>query len=222
MYRYLAILCLVLVPGLVTAAAAIPAFPCGRAVYTFGDATLLGEGVRMPGSSDLAARMHNFFERMCPDAGSFENIAERNATLVDRAPAIVETVLRNPRSIVFVHFPFTDIEAEVAIDRILRAYGKILAACASSGSTCIIGGQQPVNSFVQQHTDRQRELERRASAAFGPSYMSIFVHFESESGSRRLMLPLDAGNGRFVDDFGHELLFKLYRRRLLELTSAIR
>jgi len=205
----------------VTVAAPVePIIPCGGQVYVFGGSTILGDGVRAPGSTDFPARMGTSFERVCGGEVTFTNSAGESGRLVDEVAAIAERVARSPRSVAFVHFPFTDLEAGASVDTMLQAYRTLMTACAASGSTCIVGGQQPVNALTEEVTDRQLELERRASAAFGSNYLPLYRYFRSESSVRRLMVPLDSGDGRYIDDFGHDLLYKLYRQRLIELTSS--
>jgi len=218
--RHLAALFLFLAPLVAMAAPAEPIVPCGGQVYVFGGSTILGEGVRAAGSTDFPTRMESFFERVCGVEVAFTKRAEESGRFVDNLASISGRLARSPRSIAFVHFPFTDLEAGTSVDRLLQAYRTLLAACAASGSTCIVGGQQPVNALTADATDRQLELERRASAAFGANYLPLYRHFRSESGARRLMIPLDSGDGRFINDYGHDLLYKLYRQRLIELTSS--
>ena len=220
MSRHLAALILLLAPAAAVAAPVEPIVPCGGEVYVFGGSTMMGDGVRAAGSTDFPARMETFFERVCGGEVTFTKSAEESGRFVDDVAAISERLARSPRSVAFVHFPFTDLEAGTSVDRILQAYRTLLAACTASGSTCIVGGQQPVNALSAEVTDRQLELERRALAAFGANYLPLYRYFRSESGVRRLMIPLDSGDGRHTDDYGHDLLYKLYRRRLIELTSS--
>ena len=220
MSRHLAALVLSLVPVVATAAPVASVVPCGGQVYVFGGSTILGEGVRAPGSTDFPTRMETFFERTCAGEVAFTTSAAESRGLVDSVAAISARLARSPRSVAFVHFPIADLEAGTSVDRMLQAYRTILVACAASGSTCIVGGQQPVNALTAEVTERQLELERRASADFGANYLPLYHHFRSESGTRRLMVPLDSGDGRFINDYGHDLLYKLYRRRLIELTGS--
>ena len=136
--------------------------------------------------------------------------------------AISDRSALSPRSIALLHFPFTDIERGASVEQLLQVYRVILDVCAKGGSICIIGGQQPVNGFSQEVTERQFDLERRATAAFGLNYLSVYRYFQSESSGRRLMLPLDSGDGRFLHDFGHEVLYVVFRNRLLEMTGSAR
>lgn len=197
-----------------------PVVPCNRPILVFGDAGVLGKGARIPEAGGFVARMRSFVERVCGGSVRLETVARDSVTLVEQLGAISERLARSPRSIVFLHFPLTDVEAGVPVDRILSAYQKLLDACTSGGSICIIGGQQPVNAFTDSETRRQIEVEQRASDKFGAAYLPMFRHFQSESGRRRLMVRLDSGDGRLLEDYGHELLFELYRRRLLELTAS--
>jgi hypothetical protein len=163
--------------------------------------------------------MDTFFERACSGDARFETVSATTGRLADRVEAISDQLARSPRSVAFLHFPFADIESGVSVEWLLRAYMRILDACGASESICVIGGQQPVNSFTDEMSDRQLELERRASAVFSANYVPLYRHFQSESSIRRLMVTLDSGDGRFIGDHGHELLYKLYRRRLLELAG---
>lgn len=221
MSRRLAGLLLALVPGIAVAAPAKPIVPCGGQVYAIGGSTLMAEGVAAAGSTDFATRMEAFFERVCEGDVKFETIVKESGRLIDDDDdAIPQLLARSRRSVAFIHLPFTDVEAGSPVDVLLKGYRAILDSCAASGSICIIGGQQPVNALSKAATERQLELERRASAAFGRNYLPFYRHFQSESDVRRLMIPLDSGDGRFVNDFGHDLLYKLYRQRLIELTKV--
>lgn len=220
MSRHLAVLLLVLAPGFAVAAPAKPIVPCGVQVYAIGGSTLMAKGVKTPGSTDVAARMDTFFGRVCEGDVEFETIAKESGLLIDDGgEAISDLISRSRRSVAFIHFPFADVEAGSSVEALLKGYRVILDSCAASGSICIIGGQQPVNAFSKAATELQLELERRASAAFGKNYLPLYRYFQSESKARRLMTELDSGDGRFVNDFGHDVLYKLYRGRLIELTQ---
>lgn len=194
--------------------------PCDRPVGVFGGSTILAKGVRVPGDNDLITRLEVFFARSCGAPVKFETIAERGGGVIEMSADVAAWISRHPRSIAVVHFPFVDIESGASPEQLLRTYRSILEVCSSHGALCVIGGQQPVNGVDDGIVDRQLELERRAAATFGTSYLPLYRYFQSESGSRRLMLPVDSGDGRFLDDRGHDLLFKVYRRRLLELTGS--
>lgn len=193
--------------------------PCDRPVGVFGGSTVLAEGVRTPQSNGLAVRLEAFFARSCGAPVKFETIAEHGDGVIEKSAEISAWISRHPRSIAFIHFPAVDIESGASPEQLLRTYRSILETCSRNGTLCIIGGQQPVNRFSDEAVYRQLELERRAAMAFGGNYLPLYRHFQSESRSRRLMLPVDSGDGRHLDDRGHELLFKVYRRRLLELTG---
>ena len=92
----------------------------------------------------------------------------------------------------------------------------VRTASSSSFAPSAIGTSPIPVPSAGKATDSQR----RASAAFGANYLPLYRYFRSESGVRRLMIPLDSGDGRHTDDYGHDLLYKLYRRRLIELTSS--
>lgn len=193
-----------------------PVVPCDRPVFVFGDATVLAVGVRAVGSTDFAGRLKSFLRRVCGHM-SVETVGREGGHFLGDAATILDKLAVNQRSIALVHFPFADIESGPAVDTLLSAYRRLVNACTSTRSICIVGGQQPVNGFASAESDRQRELERRASAELGSSYLPLYRHFESESNSRRLIIPLDSGDGRLLNDQGHQVLFELYRRRLLEL-----
>jgi len=199
-----------------------PILPCDRTVYIFGGSTILAEGVRVPGSNDFTTRMRSFFERVCDGSVRFNVIAAGKAGLLEEVGRITSRLIREPKSIALIHFPSADIEKGASVHQLIGAYRQLSDACTQSGSICIIGGQQPVNSFGQAETDRQLEVERRATAEFGRHFLALYRYFESETKGRRLMVPFDSGDGRFIDDRGHGLLYEVYRRRLLELTGASR
>lgn len=219
MYRFL--VALLLAAATAPAVGAIQAvLPCDRNIGVFGGPTVLAKGVRVPGSNDLATRLEVLFARACQSPVHFETFADEREGIIERAGEISAWISRNPRSIVFLHFPVADVESGASPDQLLRTYRSILDTCSMNKALCIIGGQQPVNAFSEELADRQLELEQRAAFSFGANYLPLYRYFASESSTRRLMLPLDSGDGRFVDDRGHDLLFRVYRRRLLELTGS--
>jgi hypothetical protein len=218
--RYLPALLLAAAVELASAAPIKAVVPCDRPVYLFGGSQVLAEGVRDPGSNGLSMRIDTFFRRVCRRDVSFEVVAEDDGRLLPAADRIADRLASGRRSIALIHYPVTDIESGASVDALLQAYRRILAACSKTGSLCIIGGQQPVNAFTDEQSARQLELERRASAEFGSNYLPLHRYFESESNPRRLMRWLDSGDGRMIEDFGHELVYLIYRRRLLELTGA--
>jgi len=220
--RYLPALLLAAAVELASAAPIKAVVPCDRPVYLFGGSQVLAEGVRDPGNTDFATRVGAFLRRVCGRGVYFEVVAEDDGRLLPAADRIADRLARGRRSIAMIHYPVTDIESGASVDALLQAYRRILAACSKTGSLCIIGGQQPVNAFNEEQSARQMELERRASAEFGSNYLPLHRYFESESNPRRLMRPVDSGDGRMIDDYGHDLIFVVYRRRLLELTGAVR
>lgn len=181
----------------------------------FGDATVLARGVSAPATNGLVARLRLYFERACHAHPSFEVFARDNGRFVEDAAGMREKLAQKPGAVVFVHYPYADLASGVSVDALLDAYRQLAEACRQSSAICIIGGQQPVNALQPDTDASQLELERRASAALGSTFLPLYRHFQSEAGDRRLMVPLDSGDGRLVNDEGHELLFELYRRRLL-------
>lgn len=218
--RALPALILAAAVDLAAAAPVKPVLPCDRPVHVFGGSQVIGEGVRNVGSNDFVTRVDVFFRRVCGAEIPLAVIAEERGRVISAAAKIADTVTRNPRGIAFVHFPISDVESGVPVDALLAAYRRILDACARAGSICIIGGQLPANALSEEQSERQVEIERRAAAAFGSRYLPLYRYFQSESHHRRLMQPMDSGDGRMIDDLGHELLFRIYRRRLLELTGS--
>lgn len=201
------------------AAPVLPKVLCDRTVLVFGEPMATGTGVRDRGHSNLATRVHTFFDRVCHEGAEVKTVAGEGGRLVDTSSRVLKTLGDHPHSIAFIHFPFGDIAGGASVDRMLSTYRDVLNACAAVGTLCIIGGQQPVNSLGVQATDRQLELERRAAAEFGMRYLPLYRFFQSETTRRRLMVPLDAGDGRHLSDEGHALLFVLYRQRLLTLAN---
>jgi len=196
-----------------------PDVPCDRPIFVFGDATVLGRGVRMLGRNDLASRLKVFFRRVCDKEPRLEVVAQEHGRLVDAVVTIGDTLARNHGALAFVHYTFADVESDVPADLLLVAYRRLGEVCRSTVAICIVGGQQPVESLAQKAEAWQLEIEQQAAATLGGGFVPLYRHFRSEAGSRRLMVPLDSGDGRFVNDAGHELLFELYRRRLIELVQ---
>ena len=219
MSRFVVAIALAVFASAGQAAPVKPVVPCDRPVHLFGGPTLAAEGVRVKGAHDFATRAEVFFNRVCSDPVKIELHIGPSGRLLDGAAEIADRLARAPRSIALLHFPLSDIENGASVEQLLNAYRKILDACAASGATCIVGGQQPVNSFSKQLSERQSEVERRASAAFGSSYLPLYHYFAAEWSGHRLALPFDSGDGRHISDLGHELLFAVYRLRLLELTG---
>ncbi|MCZ2415557.1 MAG: hypothetical protein LC136_15025 [Burkholderiales bacterium] len=204
------------------AATVAPVVPCDRPIMVFGEATVLARGVRIPGSNDLVSRLRVFFRRVCHREPLLEVFAHEHGRLVDDEAAIRDYLGRKPGALVFVHYPYTDIESGVSVDALLDAYRRISEACRLNKAICILGGQQPVEALSRESEARQLELERRASVLLGSEFLPLYRYFQSETATRRLMMPLDSGDGRLVNDEGHEALFELYRRHLIESTSALR
>src|SRR5690606_13317236 len=147
-----------------SAAPVKPIVPCDRPVLLFGSATLAAVGVAEVGRNDFASRLEAFFEGVCRKPVRFQTISDDDATLLGAADRIAALVASSPRSIALVHFPVSDIMDEAPVVQIVKAQRGILDACAKSGSMCVVGGQQPVNSLSRELADRQLELERAASA----------------------------------------------------------
>lgn len=182
----------------------------------FGDATVLGRGVTAPATNGLVARLRLFFARICHENPAFEVFARDNGRFVDDVAGMREKLGRKPGAVVFVHYPYADLASGVPVDTLLDAYRQLAETCRSSGATCIIGGQQPVDALPPGIDASQLDLERRASAALGSTFLPLYRYFQSQAAGRRLMVPFDSGDGRLVNDEGHEVLFELFRRRLLE------
>jgi hypothetical protein len=215
-----AALFLAVAAGSVDAAPIKPILPCDKPMHVFGGPTVLAKGVKEAGRNDFVTRMTTFVRRVCGTAGEVEDLGVEQGGVVGQADTIAAVVGKPPGVIGLIHYPFSDIEDGAPVDVVLQTYRKILEACSAGGSLCIIGGQQPVNSLGPGTTERQLELERRATETFGMHYMPIYRHFQSQSARQRLMIRVDSGDGRMIGDPGHDLLFELYRRRLLELTAA--
>lgn len=222
MSRLAVALLVALVAASAHAATIAPVVPCDRPLMVFGEATVLARGVRMPGSNDLVSRLRVFFRRACHREPLLEVSAHEHGRLVDDEAAIRDYLGRKTRALVLIHYPYTDVEAGASVDALLDAYRRISEACRLNNATCIVGGQQPVEALSRETEARQLELEGRASALLGSGFLPLYRYFQSETATRRLMVPLDSGDGRLVNDEGHGVLFELYRRRLIELTSAVR
>ncbi len=171
---------------------------------------------REPGREDLAERFSAFVRRLCNGRADFLAVTEGGDRLRDRLDSIVEQIGRAPKAIAILHFPYADIESGSGVDDLLSAYRAILDACRRSDSTCILGGQQPIASASPEMTARQIELERRAAAEFGAAYLPLYRHLQSRWESRRLMTSIDSGDGRGLNVFGNQLVFRLYSRVLLQ------
>jgi len=218
-YSFIVALALTVSALAAQAAPVKPVLHCDRPITLFGGSTVLADGVRARGSTDFATRLRVFVRRVCGKVDGFEVSAHRGGSLLDEVDEVARMLREAPPGIAIVHYPSADIEAGATVEALLAAYRKIAEACVGGGSICIIGGQQPVNQFSREQVGRQLRLEREAVQMHGRAYLPMYRYFESEFGSRNLMLSADSGDGRHIDDVGHELLYKLYLRRLLELNS---
>lgn len=216
-------LVLALLLGLSVQAAALatmdPQLPCDRQVYMFGGSQLVGDGLRDPDNNKLSTRVRTFFRRVCGKDVRFKAFGEEDGRLLEEVGEIVAQLAVSPRSIAIIHYPLSDIEHGARVDQLLAAYAQILSACAQSQSLCVIGGQQPVNSFSDGEAHRQQELEHKAAERFDDNFVPLYRVLSSRVNAHRLMTPLDSGDGRLIGDRGHQIVFQLYRRRLLELTA---
>lgn len=197
-------------------AAIVPAVPCDRPILVFGDETVLARGVRVPEANGLVSRLRLFFRRVCDSEPRLEVFAHEHGRLTDDETTIRDRLGRKPGAVVLIHYPYADIGSGVPIEALLDAYRRVAEACRANDATCILGGQQPVDALSHEADARQLELERRASVLLGREFLPLYRHFRSEAPNRRLMIPLDSGDGRLLNDEGHEVLFELYRRRLIE------
>ena len=193
MSRFVVALALAICCTQIAAGPVRPDLPCDRPILLFGGSTVMAVGVQARGSNDFATRLRVFFRRVCGSVNAFAVSAHRGDGLLEEVDDIANGLAKGPPRIAILHYPLTDIEAGSSVEALLEAYRKVADACAASGSLCIIGGQQPVNAFSQEETDRQLLVERRASEKFGRMYLPIYRNFKSEFGSRRLMLPADSG-----------------------------
>lgn len=222
MCRFLLALALSIGCAIASAKPVRPEVPCDAPIMLFGGDTVLARGVSARGSTDFATRLRVFFRRVCGSVEEFDVSAESRGRLLDEIDTVLQSILQNERAIAILHYPASDIEAGATVDALLAAYRRVLDACEKSATLCVIGGQQPVNAFTDEQTARQLQLERRAAERFGQAYLPLYRHFQSERGSRRLMLPADSGDGRHIEDLGHEMLYAIYRRRLIEMHTTER
>ena len=220
--RFVVALTMAIVGVCAVAAPVDPVVPCDRRVVVVGESTILGQGVVDPAANGFTSRLQLFFRRVCSGAFAVRIIASKDRTLLDAMDEIAAEIARNPRGIFIIHFPMTDVASGAPVDSLVRSYKLVLERCNESASVCIIGGQQPANDQDVRVADLQLGLERTAAAAFGARYLPLYEHFQSETNHRRLMLPLDSGDGSHLNAGGHQVLFELYRRRLLELTDPSR
>jgi hypothetical protein len=103
----------------------------------------------------------------------------------------------------------------------MRRYASLLRVCAEVSAVCVIGGQRPGDALSAETSARQEQLERSASAAFGERYLSTWAHFRSEVRGHRAMVGMIVGGDRpHLTELGHEVLFRLHRNRLIEVTGS--
>ena len=197
-----------------------PTALCDRPVVVVGESTILGNGVVGHAHNGFTSRLQLFFRRVCGEPVAVKVVASDDWTLLDAMDEIAAEIARNPSGIFIVHFPGTDLASGTPVDSIVQRYALILERCNESKSVCIVGGQQPANHHDGRVAELQLELEREAAAAVGARYLPLREHFDSETTQRRLMVPVDSGDGRHLNALGHQVLFDVYRRRLLELTGT--
>lgn len=220
MSRFLGFLALLLFASVAASQPAAISVPCDASVHLFGGATVQAKGVAVRGRNDFESRLKLFFRRVCEEPVDFLTLADKGATLIADSPEIIEKIRGNPGGIFLIHYPLSDLGAGVEAEAVLAQYGQIMSACRNTDSICVIGGQQPVNSYSDETVRQQLRLEREASKLLGENYLPLYRYFESEAPGRHLILRLDSGDGRLVNDHGHELLYVLYRNRLLALGSG--
>jgi hypothetical protein len=205
-------------------AAAAPVKPtaalCDRPVVVVGASTIIGKAV-VDRAGAFTSRLELFFRRVCGEPVAMTVIASDDWTLLDAMDEIAAEIARKPSGIFIFHFPGTDLAPGTPVDLLLQSYKLIFERCNESASVCIVGGQQPANHHNDRAVELRLELERKAAAAFGARFLPLHKHFESETTQGRIMLPVDSGDGRHLNAIGQEVLFQLYRRRLLELTGHL-
>jgi len=194
--------------------------PCDRPVVLFGGASATAPGVKLKGRNDFAARLETLFRRACRGKVDFQLVAGRGHDLLEDADAILARIAAAPSSLLIMHYPTSDVADGAAVPVMVGTYERILDACHAQGGLCLIGGQLPVDQFTAGLSSRQLELERIAMERFGSAYVALYRHFQSERGQKRLMTRLDSGDGRHLNDFGHELLHELYARALIRLAGT--
>jgi hypothetical protein len=199
----------------VGAAAVPPRLDCQAPVMLFAATGTRLTGVREPGRDDFLARLETFATKACGGSVAVSVITDGGDRLRERLDSVVELIGRVSKGVAILHFPYADAEAGSGVDDLLSAYRTVLDVCRRSGVVCILGGQQPIHASNEEMVARQQELERRAAAEFGAAYLPLYRHLQSRWEGRRLMTSIDSGDGRSLDVFGHELLFRLYRRALL-------
>jgi hypothetical protein len=196
------------------------ALPCDRPVLLAGGDALQAAGRTGPANRPFSARLQGFLQRACGGAAVVTALAPEGRLGAAFEPLQAALQARRP-GVALIDFPTDDVASGMSVEALLERYATLLSACDGTATVCVIGGQRPADALGDAHAARQLELERRASARFGARYLPTYAHFQSESRGRRAMPALVAGEEqRYLSDAGHELLFNLYRLRLLELTAA--
>lgn len=174
-------------------------------------------------SRPLSRQMQGFVAKACGRAVEVRHLVEPTARLTAAQPGL-ESLLKTLRpAMVLLDYPDADLRAGVGVEEMIERYRSIARTCDAVSAVCVIGGQRPVEAGTADLGARQVELERRAAAAFGMRYLSTHAHFRSERPGRSAMAGMTTeGPDPELTEPGHDLLFRLNRNRLLELTAATR
>lgn len=193
--------------------------PCERPLLVLGVQSALGKAGPADRLFSVVDRLETAFRHVCGNVVLESRLLSEGGVTANLAE-MEEVLSEHPGAVAIVHFPHEFASAGRDIEKILDAYRRLLAACGKWSATCIIGGQIPTAAFAPGSARGQASLELQAKSALGRNYLPLYRYFESESPTRRLTISLDRGDGRGINDRGHELLYQLYGRRLLELTRA--
>ncbi|MFM1989847.1 MAG: hypothetical protein RJA99_2804 [Pseudomonadota bacterium] len=206
--------------GHVHAAPLKVALPCDRPMLLAGEGATLVPAPQSIPVKPVGARLRELFIRACGPSWSMREHPETSGRLAP-AQAGLEATLRELRPAVAVFdFPHADLVGGATVDALLARYASLMRVCAEVEAVCLVGGQRPVDTAPDETAARQQELERRAREALGRHYLPLYLAFRSEAAGRRAIVGLVAGGEPpRLTDLGHEVLFTLYRNRLLEMTA---
>lgn len=194
--------------------------PCERPMLLAGEEATLSPAPQSLPVKPLGARLRDAFARACGHAWTMRQLPEPSGRLVAAHPALEATLRELRPSVAVFDFPHADLASGVTVDALLARYTSLMRVCGEVGAVCVVGGQRPVDTVPPQVAARQVEFERRATAAFGEHFLPLYVAFRSEAPGRRAIIGLIVGGERpQLTDLGHEVLFTLYRNRLVEITA---
>jgi hypothetical protein len=194
--------------------------PCERPMLLAGEEATLSPAPQSMPVKPLGVRLRDAFARACGPSWTMRQLPEPSGRLAAAQPALEATLRELRPSVAVFDFPHADLASGMPVDALLARYATLMRVCAEVGAVCLVGGQRPVDTVPAPIAARQEAFERRAADTFGEHFLPLYAAFRSEARGRRAIIGLIVGGERpQLTDLGHEVLFTLYRNRLVEITA---